>query len=247
MNIAIWNSRGLNAPGKITCANDFLIKHKPDIIDLSETKREDFSPACLRSIAYFHDFEWSWLPAKDTAGGILVGVNLDLFEIFSWYKGKYYVMVSLRNKKDKFVWNFVAIYSTAYEEHKQEFIDELNGLTQNITSPILFGGDFNLVRNAEDKNNGVINFRWVNKFNDWINGAGLMEIQNSSRRFTWTNNQQSPIMANIDRIFASTCWEKHYPTATASTLARPRSDHTPLLLSTGVTIKGPRPFRFEKW
>jgi exonuclease III len=63
------------------------------------------------------------------------------------------------------------VYGTAYEEHKQEFLDELSSLTQNNNIPIVFGGDFNLVRKVGDKNNGIVNFKWVNKFNDWINGV----------------------------------------------------------------------------
>ena len=82
MNIVIWNPRGLNGPGRVLSVNEFMCKHRPDIIALSETKKEDFSPACLKSIANFHIFEWTWLPAKGTAGGILVGVNLDMFDIF---------------------------------------------------------------------------------------------------------------------------------------------------------------------
>jgi exonuclease III len=246
-NAEIWNVRGLNVDGKITAVSDTLKKYCPDTIALSETKKEDFSPGCLKSLANFHDFEWNWLPAIGTAGGILVGVNLGKFEIFSWYKKKYCVMVSLKNKTDKFIWNFVAVYGTAYEEHKQEFLDELSSLTLNNSLPIVFGGDFNLVRKSEDKNNGAINFKWTNKFNDWINAAGLMELQTSNRRFTWSNNQAVPIMASLDRILVSTCWEANFPATSVVALARPGSDHTPLLLSVGDKVFSNRPFRFEKW
>jgi exonuclease III len=51
------------------------------------------------------------------------------------------------------------VYGTAYEEHKQEFLDELSSLTQNNNIPIVFGGDFNLVRKVVDKNNGIVNFK----------------------------------------------------------------------------------------
>jgi hypothetical protein len=34
--------------------------------------------------------------------------------------------------------------------------------------PIVVGGDFNLVRDSQDKSNGVINHRWANAFNDWV-------------------------------------------------------------------------------
>jgi hypothetical protein len=128
-NAEIWNVRGLNADGKITTVSDMLKKYCPDTIALSETKKEDFSPGCLKSLANFHDFEWNWLRAIGTAGGILVGINLEKFEILSWYKKKYCVMVSLKNETDIFIWNFVVVYGMAYEEHKQEFLDELSSLT----------------------------------------------------------------------------------------------------------------------
>jgi hypothetical protein len=41
-----------------------------------KTKKEDFSLVCLKALANFHDFDWNWLPAGGTAGGILVGINL---------------------------------------------------------------------------------------------------------------------------------------------------------------------------
>ena len=31
--------------------------------------------------------------------------------------------------------------------------------------PVLIGGDFNLVKFASDKNNGVYNHRWADEFN----------------------------------------------------------------------------------
>jgi exonuclease III len=85
-NIEIWNIRGLNDVGKVTAVNEMLCKLKPDIICLSETKKRDFSPSYLKEIENFHDFEWNWLSAFGTAGGILVGINVGMFEIFSWYK-----------------------------------------------------------------------------------------------------------------------------------------------------------------
>jgi hypothetical protein len=69
------------------------------------------------------------------------------------------MMVSWKNKIDKFILNFVAVYGTAYEEHKQEFLDELSSLTINNNLTIVFGGDFNLVRKFEDKSNGSINLK----------------------------------------------------------------------------------------
>lgn len=72
--------------------------------------------------------------------------------------------------------------------------------------PTLLGGDFNIVRNQREKNNGLINFSIVDMFNDWIDIWALMDIKDPARGFTWTNNQKVPIMATLDRILMTTHW-----------------------------------------
>ena len=44
-----------------------------------ETKRESFTLGYLRSLIGNLPFEWFYLPAKKSAGGILVGSNSDKF------------------------------------------------------------------------------------------------------------------------------------------------------------------------
>jgi endonuclease/exonuclease/phosphatase family metal-dependent hydrolase len=96
----------------------------------------------------------------------------------------------------------------------------------------------------EDKNNVTVSFTWKIKFIDWINLSGLLEVHSTSIRFTCTNNQVVPIMANVDRILVSTFRESQFPTTIMSTLATPGSDHAPLLLTVvGITHIN-KPFRF---
>jgi hypothetical protein len=47
--------------------------------------------------------------------------------------------------------------------------------------PTLVGGDFNLIRESKENNNGNINQHWANMFNDWINKFALIEIKSSNR------------------------------------------------------------------
>jgi hypothetical protein len=112
----------------------------------------------------------------------------------------------------------------------------------------LFGGDFNLVRSSRDKNNGNINHKWADAFNGWINCWGLIEINSSNKMYTWTNNQDTPVLAKLDRIIATTDWEANFPLSKVKTLDRIPSDHNPLLLDTGTDMSIPKKkFRLEKW
>jgi endonuclease/exonuclease/phosphatase family metal-dependent hydrolase len=75
---------------------------------------------------------------------------------------------------------------------------------------------FNLVRSQkEKKSNGVI------------------EIKDPSRKFTWTNNHECPIMTTLDRILVLMEWEAKYPMAKVNILPKEVSDHNPVLINWG--------------
>lgn len=84
--------------------------------------------------------------------------------------------------------------------------------------------------------------------NDWINHFGLLELKISNRCYTWSNNQESPIMVSLDRLLVSTTWDQHFLISLVKTLPRAGSDHTPLLLNTRHHSHiSPKLFSFEKW
>jgi exonuclease III len=47
------------------------------------------------------------------------------------------------------------VYGAVDEDVKHDFLNELHGSMINEKIPVLFCGDFNLVRYQEDKTNGV--------------------------------------------------------------------------------------------
>jgi exonuclease III len=204
MNSLSWNIRGIDAPGRKKCITDTLAKSHASIVAFQETKKESFSASYLDSISIGRNFVWNSLPAKGTAGGILVGVDSDLFEIIAWDIKVFSVSCILKNKVDSRVWRHISVYGSPYEEGKEEFLSELHTLFLDNNLPTLVSGDFNLVRFQEDKSNGVVNQKWCDKFNAWIEIWGLIEVRMSNRKFTWSNNQVDPILATIDRIFCNT-------------------------------------------
>lgn len=59
----------------------------------------------------------------------------------------------------------------------------------------------------KEKSNGNINQKWAGLFKEWVNKYGLLELKNSSRAYTWTDNQEIPIMAVVDKILCTTSFE----------------------------------------
>ena len=145
----------MNKAGKLKCVANFIQNQNLDFVGFQETKKEIFSESFLKAINCH--FIWHYLPAKSTAGGILVGFDDRKFEVSSWQNKQYSVSAMVKNIADDFVWRFIVVYGSAYEEGKPEFIIELHELLDNWDGPTLIGGDFNLVCSHKEKNNGMVN------------------------------------------------------------------------------------------
>jgi endonuclease/exonuclease/phosphatase (EEP) superfamily protein YafD len=91
-----------------------------------------------------------------------------LFDVLAWEIKNFSVSVVARNKIADLGVRITTIYGSPYEEKKDEFISELHELFLHWKGSAIIGGDFNLVRSQLDKNNGIIDHRWADKFNVWI-------------------------------------------------------------------------------
>ena len=146
---ALWNIRGLNKEGRLQCITDFVKENQLDFVGFQETKKESFQDSFLKYVQ--KDFNWQYLPADGTAGGILVGFSERKFEVLAWKIGVYSVAAIVRNCHDNFVWRLITVCGSPYDEGKQEFINELENLVDNWDGPTVIGGDFNFVCNVRIK------------------------------------------------------------------------------------------------
>jgi hypothetical protein len=80
----------------------------------------------------------------------------------------YFILLCLYKSRKKYnvIWRVIAVYDSAYEEHKLDFINELHNVFACWSGPTLIGGDCNLIREKFEKNTGNINQHWANLFND---------------------------------------------------------------------------------
>ena len=111
------------------------------------------------------------------------------------------------------------------------FLEELKNKVSAARLPVVVGGDFNLLRFAEGKNNGIVNFLRMQMFNDCIADLGLRELDRIGDRFTWTNRQADPTLSVLDRVLVSPEWELRCPLASLRAITHIGLDHVPLLLS----------------
>ena len=174
------------------------------------------------------------MPPHGRSGGILVGINSDSLEVIKVSNGDYCVRLHLKCKRDGFEWILVPVYGAAQDSHKGDFLAELVRTCEHEPLPMLVGGDFNIIQKREEKNNDNFKAHWPFVFNAIIEHLNLREIALSGRQFTWSNRRETPTFEKLDRVLASTTWEQKFPLVTVRALSRTGSDHTPILIDSGV-------------
>jgi exonuclease III len=233
MKGVFWNCDGFRDPKKHRFVTDLTKEFNLSFIALSETGKKDFSDVFLKNLCAGKDFLWHCKEPRGRSGGMVLGIDLNVYDIGSIDEGDFYVKSLLRNKSDGFKWALVSVYGPAQDNFKEAFLAELVNMTSHVSEPILIGGDFNLLRKSADKNNNNFNTRWPFLFNAVIDGLSLREFELSGRQFTWANSRDIPTYEKLDRILVSTEWELKFPRATVTAHSRDISDHTPLILSFG--------------
>ena len=91
MNCLNCNIRGITAPGRKTLIVDTIKRTHASIICFQETKKETLTDSFLKSLVGNRNFTWNYLPAIGTAGGILFGIDGDIFDVVAWQNRKFSV------------------------------------------------------------------------------------------------------------------------------------------------------------
>jgi exonuclease III len=229
-----WNSDGFGDSAKHRFVSESIREYSLDFIALLETGRSSFTVHFLRHLAGGRDFSWFCLPPHGRSGGILIGINNLTLEIKKVTTGDFCVKLYIRNKSDGFEWVFIPVYGAAQEAHKPEFLSEIVRMCDNEPLPKILAGDFNIIRKPKDKNNNNFNPRWPSIFNAIIDHLDLREIVLSGRQFTWANRRPTPTYEKLDRVLASVEWGHKFLLVSVWALSRSESDHTPLLIDSGV-------------
>lgn len=84
-------------------------------------------------------------------------------------------------------------------------------------------------------------------FNDLIRNLALIDPPLMNHSYTWSNMQDTPILAKLDRFLVSTEWDMDFSLTKVEVLPRVTSNHCPILLTVERRNKGRKNyFRFEE-
>ena len=245
-NCLVWNVRGLNSRARRDVVRELVDNENISLLSLQETKIVDFPDALLREICGT-GFDFFFQPAGGSCGGILLAWNTSVWSVSNPMIKAYSLTAKATLLQTDETWWVTCVYGPQAEQEKIQFLDELLEVRSTSPGPWLLWGDFNMIYQAEDKNNSRLNRRMMSRFRQFINNAELQELYLKGRRFTWSNERDCPTLERLDRVFASDDWMDTYPNHDLSALASQCSDHAPLLLKTDSSLPHFKRFRFENF
>jgi exonuclease III len=228
----IWNCQGLGKGIKIEFLKELIRRKELILLVYNKLIKKSFEDSWLNSISGNRNFAWFWTPAKGRSGGLLVGIDFEVFDIRKVEKGDFMIKVLLAHKENGFIWNFINVYGAVQNDHKQKFLVELASFCSKCNYPMLVGGDFNILRKESDKNKPGGTNSWSSLFNSIIDIHSLIELDLIGRLYTWSNNRDPPTFEKLDRFLASPEWVLQFKNVVVTGLDRTLSDHVPLCLKT---------------
>jgi hypothetical protein len=86
-----WNNNRFKDPKKHKFISDLTKENNLNFIAISETGRSDFSPRFLKNLCPGRDYLWYSKAPRGRSGDILLGVDLQFFDIGAIEEGDYYV------------------------------------------------------------------------------------------------------------------------------------------------------------
>jgi hypothetical protein len=161
--------------------SDLTKEKNLEFIAVSEIGRANFPQSTLNNIYTGRDFLWHCMAPRGRSGGIILGLNLLAFDIRQIEEGDFFIRFKLRHKEDDFKFNLISVYGLAQADLKSHFLSELVRVCLKETLPLIIGGDFNIIRRPDKKNNDNYNDRWHFLFNaiiDTLNND-IVHIQSS--------------------------------------------------------------------
>lgn len=142
-----WNLRGFGQRDRRRQLIEYIRDQRLDFVGLQEMIRSSFSQAELDSLAGSMPFHWEWVPTVGRSGGILLGVNKEMYEVISFSRGEFFLGAEVMQRNNNFKWDLIVVYGPADHARSYDFLRDFFSKISNSPIPVVAGGggDFNLL------------------------------------------------------------------------------------------------------
>lgn len=245
-NILCWNVRGLNSKARQDGVHTLVTSSRVDVVCIQETKMTEISRGTILSTLGSDFTHFVELPAVGASGGILVAWRNELGPATAARVDSHCISVQFSPSSDQ-AWWLTCVYGPQGDHNKVLFLQKPRDVRDACQGPWILLGDYNLIYKDEDKNNGNLNRALMGRFRRLINDLGLKELPLHGRKFTWSNQQDTPTLVKLDRVLCTVDWEHLFPNCLLQSTSIDGSDHCPLLLGLHDNKPGKARFHFEAY
>jgi hypothetical protein len=136
-------------------------------------------------------FDFDFLPANNTQGGILLAWCRDCRSLSNFAHGTFIITAQIDRGSSDGNWWTTVVYGPPKDGDLPSFFQELRDIRVAHAGRWLLMGDFNCYYQAADKNNPRINRRQMGRFKRLLDELELKEMHLSGRFFTWSNERST--------------------------------------------------------
>ncbi|KAK8681905.1 hypothetical protein V6N13_054304 [Hibiscus sabdariffa] len=227
-----------------------LIKSsKARVVFIQETKLRTCEDKLIRSLCgSSSSYKFAYSPSVGSAGGLITLWDPAFFTLETSTIEQRFISITGMIHTFNLKCMLINIYAPNDFHCRQELFGSISSLAASSNLPILLGGDFNIVRNAEEKVGMVTQRGAMKAFSDFIDDLSLIDLPLHGEKFTWSNLRDIPSTSRIDRYLLSHKIDIAWPSLIQQVLPRGISDHNPISLSISAAQWGPKPYKwFDHW
>lgn len=123
----------------------------------------------------------------------------------------------------------INVYAIQNQSKREELWGFITAIIYCWYGILVIHGDFNEVRNKEERRGSNFDERSARKFNDFISSNNLIDVKINGSKFTWIKGGGEK-MSKLDRILVSDKFGETWPNFEVIAEARLHLDHKPLIL-----------------
>ena len=176
-NIICWNVRGLNDGAKRATVRNQILSTGATLVCLQETKITAWNQTLLtETVGADMANNVVCLPSIGAFGDILIAASERFFRIQQTSLTPNTVTATITMLAENTSCSITGVYGPQADIDKIAFMQEILNPRQHVLPAWLLLGDFNLIYQAQDKNNARINLSMLNNFKYTIDNLGLAPI-----------------------------------------------------------------------
>ncbi|GJX12486.1 RNA-directed DNA polymerase, eukaryota [Tanacetum coccineum] len=214
MNFMSLNIQGLGNKAKKRWIQELNTKHRINFVAIQETKMEKIDLFSIKALWSNFCFDYVLCPSIGT-----------------WVPTYTKLCV-------------ISVYAPQELSEKKILWDYIHHLINSWDGECVILGDFNEVRQEQERYGTVFNVHGANAFTNFITKSGLVDLPLEGYSFTWSHKSASK-MSKLDRFLITEGLMSLFPSISALCLDRHLSDHLPIIMRELNTHYGPTPARLS--